>query len=343
MRVIQVGAGVHGLRWTRWLSDYPKTEIVGIVDVHDKALKEACKIAQCDPDICFSTLDEAIKNTNAEMLVCVTPPEFHKETIIKALKADLHVISEKPMADTFASCKAIVKAVGKTRKRCVISQNFRYRPPMYTIAELSQKGKIGEIGQVKVDFYLGFDFGGGFRHEMDYPVIVDMAIHHFDYMRYITGLEPVSVQGVAWNPKWSNYKGDCSSSLIFEMSNGAHILYNTSWGAKGQFSDWNGNWQIEGEKGTITYEKGNIRFYSSPRLYTVKNEQEISPKNMTREEQMFILDNFVRAATYGIVPECEVLDNIKSMAMVFAALKAVKTGKKVPVIDKAFTELLLNI
>ncbi|MBD3319861.1 MAG: hypothetical protein GF350_02070 [Chitinivibrionales bacterium] len=343
MRVIQVGAGVHGLRWTQWLTDFPKTEIVGLVDVSDEALTAARKIAKCGTDACFSTLDQAIKNTNAEMLVCVTPPEYHKATIIKALKAGLHVISEKPMADTISSCKAIVKTASETRRRCVISQNFRYRPAMYTIAELIHKGKIGEIGQIKVDFYLGFDFGGGFRHEMEYPVIVDMAIHHFDYMRYITGLEPVTVQGVAWNPKWSNYQGDCSSSLIFEMSNGARILYNASWGAKGQFSDWNGNWQIEGDKGTVTYENGHIRLYSVPKLYKVKTEKEIAPKKMTREEQMLVLDNFIRAVTYGIVPECEVFDNIKSMAMVFAALKAVKTGKKVPVIDKAFADLLSTL
>ena len=50
---------------------------------------------------------------------------------------------------------------------------------------------------------------------MPFPVIIDMSIHHFDLIRFVTGLEAVKVSGAAWNPPWSNYKGDCSTSVVF--------------------------------------------------------------------------------------------------------------------------------
>ena len=104
-------------------------------------------------------------------------------------------------------------------------------------------------------------------YSMDFPLLVDMSIHHFDLIRFVTGLDPERVQGVAWNPPWSNYAGDCSSTVVFEMSNGARVVYSGSWCAKGQFCNWDGNWQIECDKGTLVYSRDNITHHSVPTLY----------------------------------------------------------------------------
>ncbi len=331
MRFIQTGVGGFGKGWATRLSENPDVEIVGLVDLSDKALEAARDITGCDEAFCFHSLDEALSEIEADALVCVTPPEFHAECVIKAMKAGLDVITEKPMADTMENGLSMLRASKETGRTCVVSQNYRYQLHTWTMAELVRQGRIGSVGQAKLDFYLGNDFGGGFRHEMDYPLLIDMSIHHFDLIRFITGLNPVSVRGEAWNPRWSNYRGDASCSVVFEMEEGVRVLYNGSWCAKGQYSSWAGNWLVEGDKGSLQYRDDTITVRDIPELYKGSDPQTIPPKALQKDSQDFVLNDFIESIRNHTRPKTDVADNIYSIAMVFAAVEAVQTGKRVPI------------
>jgi len=340
MKFIHIGVGGFGQCWVRVLKENKDAEVVGLVDVNEEALRKTCEIGGYSNDICFRSLEDAIKSVKADAVVSSTPPAFHKHDVITAMKAGLDVISEKPMADSMASCKAMLKAAKETGRMYVVSQNYRYSAPMWTLANVVRSGKLGAIGQVKMDFFLGVNFGGGFRHEMPFPVIIDMSIHHFDLIRFVTGLDAVKVSGSAWNPPWSNYKGDCSSTALFEMNNGARVLYNASWCAKGSFCDWNANWQIECEKGTVTYRNGEIRVLHVPELYSLEKTEILQHTQPPLTAQHYVLDEFIRCVKTRKQPNTVAKDNIRSVAMVFAAVKAMETGRKVDVLDSQTLALL---
>ncbi len=340
MRFIQVGVGGFGRGWVQRLTESRQARIVGLVDVDPEALERARAIGNYRADICFDSLDRALRQIETDAVVCVTPPEHHSRVVIKAMKAGLDVITEKPMADTLQNCTATLRASRDTGRTCVVSQNYRYKPETWTLANLVRSGRIGEIGQAKIDFYMGHDFGGGFRHDIDHPLLVDMSIHHFDLIRFVTGLDPVSVRGEAWNPPWSNYRGDCSSSVVFEMSNGSRVVYNASWCAKGQFCNWDGNWQIEGSKGTIKYANGEVTLHTARDLYAVTKSAAVQLKGPRKTSQEFVLSDFIRCVKRGERPKTDVFDNIHSVAMVFAAVKAVDSGRRVPVLDSRLKQLL---
>jgi len=342
MRFIQAGVGGFGKGWVKRLTDHEDVEVVGLADVSRDALAAAREIGQYKNDICFPTVDAALKNVEADALVCVTPPEYHAECVVRAMEAGLNVITEKPMADSMANCMSMLKTARETGRTCVVSQNYRYADSTWTLANLIEAGRVGDIGQVKIDFYMGVDFGGGFRHEMDYPVVVDMSIHHFDLIRFITKLDPVAVRGEAWNPPWSNYKGNCSSSLVFEMANGARIVYNACWCAKGQFSDWNGNWLIEGNTGSLKYESNSIELRRVPELYKVEQTEPVELEAPDKGGQDYVLDDFMSSVKAGTRPKTDAFDNIYSVAMVFAAVKAFETGERVAVLDDSVRKLIGN-
>jgi predicted dehydrogenase len=223
VRFIQVGVGGFGGSWCNTLAKERRAKVVAMVDVSEEALRVQCAKHGYDESICYSSLETALKSVEADALVCVTPPAMHREHVVAGLRAGLNVISEKPMAESMTDCKAMLREARKTGQTYAVSQNYRYSRDTYTMAQMIQKGVIGEIGQVKIDFYKGIQCGG-FRAEMDFPLLVDMSIHHFDLIRYLTGQNPVSVKGEAWNPSWSHFAGDASSSILFEMSNGARVV-----------------------------------------------------------------------------------------------------------------------
>lgn len=340
MRFIHVGVGGFGENWVRILKGHPEVQVVALVDVREAALEKARTLGGYSKDICYPSLSEALKHVQADVVMSSTPPAYHQQDVVTAMQAGLDVISEKPMADSLAACKTMLETAIATGRTYVVSQNYRYSPAMWTLAQTVQSGQLGAIGQVKLDFYMGVDFGGGFRHEMPYPVIIDMSIHHFDLIRFVTGLDAVKVSGSAWNPPWSNYKGDCSSTALFEMNNGARVLYNASWCAKGGFSDWNANWQIECEKGTVTYQNGEIRVLHVPQLYKLERTEILQHLPLKLTAQNYVLDEFITCKKAGTQPRTQVRDNIRSVAMVFAAVQAMETGHKVEVLDAATRKLL---
>jgi predicted dehydrogenase len=331
MRFIQVGVGGFGQVWANCLAGNPEAEVVGLVDINDAVLASTCEKHGYASDICYHDLKTAIRQTGADAVVSATPPARHKTDVVTALRAGLHVISEKPMADSMANCKAMLTAAREAGKLYVVSQNYRYQPNTWTMAEIIRSGKLGRIGQIKIDFFKGVDFGGGFRHSMEYPVIVDMSIHHFDLLRFITGLDALTVAGASWNPYWSNYQGDCSSTALFTLTDGVKALYNASWCAKGDYCSWDGNWQIECEQGTLILENGALKIRWIKGLYATDHEEVVEPVAPPLCGQPYVLDEFIRCVKAGGRPRTVVEDNIKSVAMVFATVKAMQSGKVVPV------------
>jgi len=338
MKVIQAGVGGFGKQWVKTLAADRAVKVVGLVDLKEDALEAACALGGHTKDICFGSLKEALGKVAADAVVCVTPPEHHRRVVVEALRTGLDAISEKPMAGTMADCKAMLRTARETGRTYAVSQNYRYMPAMWTVADLIRRGRIGEVGQVTIDFFKGVRFGG-FRSRMDYPLLIDMSIHHFDLIRFLTGLDPLSVHGVSWNPAWSHYAGDASSSVLFEMANGARVIYNGSWCAKGDYCDWAGNWRIEGSKGTILYRNGNLRLVKAA-LYKQDTDEPVAVKDRPRTPQASVLHDFMRARRNGRPAQTDVADNIKSVAMVFAAVQAVKSGRRVPVLDKGLRTLL---
>lgn len=252
MKVIQVGVGGFGRHWLRLLSEFPGVELVGLVDIADENLEEAAGVSGVPLDLCFDVLEKALIETTADALICVSPPDYHRAHVTAAMSAGLDVICEKPVAIDMDDALVIARCARETGRLMVVSQNYRYRPLTWTMRRLAADGEIGKIGQISLDFFKGWYFTSkDFRRTMAQPLLADMGIHHFDLLRFVTGLEAVSVRGESWNPPWSKNSGDTSASLTFILDNGARFIYSASWCAQGDFTDWNGIQEKEND------DKGN--------------------------------------------------------------------------------------
>ena len=341
VRVIHIGVGGYGRRWSQALAATDRVEVVALVDPVDESLAGACKAHGYESAICYATLEAALDRVEADMVLCVSPPQFHREHVTGAVSAGLDVLCEKPMATELDDCLAILEAARDSGRTVAISQQYRYRPETQTLAELVRQGAVGEIGQVKLDFYKGWHFEEtDFRRTMPFPILVDLAIHHFDLLRFITGLEGVSARGESWNPSWSENLGDSSAALTFALSNDSRLVYSASWCAQGDFTGWNGEWLIEGDKGSILYRNDEIVLNHAAGRYSVDKSERVTPRPMKRQEQEYLLEHFIDSVRDGARPETDVSDNIRSIAMVFAAVKAVQSGQRALVLEPEIEALL---
>jgi predicted dehydrogenase len=228
----------------------------------------------------------------------------------------------------------MVQAARKAGRIYAVMQNRRCIPSVVSLVNLLRQGAIGDITTANVDFYIGAHFGG-FRDAMDHPLLLDMAIHTFDQARQITGADPVAVYCKEFNPKGSWYKGDASAACIFEMTGGVIFNYRGSWCSEGFHTPWAGSWRIVGTRGTALWAEDEPRAQvvaeDAPKFHKPLREVKGEPVELKATGHAGIIAEFLEAVRAGGAPQTQCEDNIKSLAMVFAAIKSARLGRRIKV------------
>lgn len=325
-----VGAGGMGRAWGRNLKECEQTEIVGWVDIRPDAAAQAADELQLASLHTGVDLGRALAETKPDFVVDVTVPEAHRDVTVQALAAGLPVLGEKPMAHSMEAAREMVAASEQANRLYMVSQSRRYDARIHAYRKLIAES-VGPLGILNSDFYIGAHFGG-FRDEMDSPLILDMAIHTFDAARYLSAADAVAVYCDEFNPPWSWYRGDVCATAIFEMTDGLRYTYRGSWCAEGLPTSWEADWRAVGPQGTATWDG-----HGAPVAGVVTEAGGFHAKTETRTAEaaqdvpggiVGSLRDFLRALETGAAPMGECHDNIKSLAMVFGAIESAKTGRR---------------
>src|SRR4051794_20289424 len=106
LRLIQCGVGGMGKAWrdnaTSASEDF---DVVAIVDINPVVLEEAGEQLNVPADHRFSDLRPALDSTEADAVLTVTPPAIHVEHAKLAFERGLHVLTEKPIADSLDNAR----------------------------------------------------------------------------------------------------------------------------------------------------------------------------------------------------------------------------------------------
>lgn len=333
-RALLVGAGGMGQTWARNLVAHAdRVQLAGWVDVLDGRAAEAAERNGVSAVWTGTDLEKAIAELRPDFVVDVTIPEAHHDVTLAALAHGIPVIGEKPMAHSMEAARAMVAASEKAGTLYMVSQSRRYDARIEAYRRLIDR-TTGKLGILNADFYIGAHFGG-FRDEMESVLLLDMAIHTFDQARFLSGTDPVAVYAEEFNPAWSWYQGAASATCLFEMTDGVRFTYRGSWCAEGLHTSWESEWRAVGEKGTALWDghenvraevvAGDDGFHRPVARHTEPIAEGV-PSGIAGS-----LRDFLHALDSGAAPMGECHDNIKSLAMVFAAIESARTGRRVPV------------
>lgn len=332
LKAVVVGVGGISDAWLPHLIS-EGIEIAGLVDLDPVRAGEKAKkynlACELSPD-----LRTTLRRVKPDFVVDLTIPDAHCQVTCTALRAGCHVIGEKPMAASLAQARRMVKTAEASSRLYMVSQSRRYDKRHEALRRYLASGEVGHLTTLVCNFFMGCHFGG-FRDTMPSPLILDMAIHHFDLARMLSGADPVAVYAKEFNPAGSWYQGDVSASCVFEMTNGLVFTYCGSWCAEGAHTSWHGDWRFLGSKGSVSYEHdqvpqgavvtGDTGFKRPERTFTVPDVA------VPGDGQHGALKEFLSAIQGGPTPQGECRDNIKSLAMVFAAMASARQGRRLAV------------
>lgn len=147
--IIRVGTGGHG---TAWCHQYlpPNvadglSEVVAAVDVD--AHENATDDLGLDSENCYPNVEAAFaEHPEADFCsVVVPPPWIHEEIVDAALEYDLHVLSEKPIADTLEASVRIANKVQQAWKKMGMTMSHRFNRDKTTFREELRRDRNGQL------------------------------------------------------------------------------------------------------------------------------------------------------------------------------------------------------
>ena len=337
IKIIQVGAGAMGRLWLDVLAGSVDVELVGLVDIDLSAAQRSAAGAGLPNVALARSLPELLDLVAADAVLNVTVPEAHAEVSITALLHGLAVLCEKPLADTLAAALSMIAAAEVGGRLLMVSQSRRYWRNLDALR--GQIPRLGRLGLVQCSFFKAPHFGG-FREEMAYPLLKDMAIHQFDLARDLIGSEPAAVYCESFNPSGSWYAGDAAANVAVDFADGTRFVFTGSWCSPGLETSWNGSWRISAAGGTALWD-GDY----APVAQTADGEQIPAEPGTEPEQIAGSLAEFVTALRTGAAPSGEAHSNVMSLAMVEGAIMSAQTRRRVvlgDLLDDAYRQALAS-
>lgn len=147
---IRIGViGLGRIGWSRHIPLIKKSRDFELAAVSDTSLdrcKEATEKYGC---AAFLTQDEMIANSTLDAIVIATPTHLHKSMAIKAFKANLDVLLEKPMALDLKEARLISTSAKKHQRILTVYQPHRLKAYHQTLKKIIASGKLGEIYHIR--------------------------------------------------------------------------------------------------------------------------------------------------------------------------------------------------
>ncbi|MDF2501979.1 MAG: Gfo/Idh/MocA family oxidoreductase [Anaerosporomusa subterranea] len=154
----------------------------------------------------YSDADSLIADPDVDAVYVATPPAFHKDYAIAAARAGKPVYVEKPMALTFADCKAMLNVFQSKQIPLFVAYYRRAMPRFLKVKELLDGNAIGAVRFVQVSQYARpseKDLAKALSWRVDPQIagggyFYDMGSHTIDFLDFLFG--PIAkAQGYASN------------------------------------------------------------------------------------------------------------------------------------------------
>ncbi len=339
LRYILVGTGGWGASWCAQflprLRELNKAVCVAAVDRRPEAHVNAVHGLGVPAEHCYVEAEQAFARHEADFAVVVVPPAFHESVVDLALARKLHILSEKPIADSMAASCRIYHKVKAAGVKMAVTMSHRFDQDKQSLQAAIQGGQYGRLNYLVHRFTHNcrtFGSWGDFRHRIPDPLLIEGTVHHFDILRGLSGADCAVVYARSWNPPWGEYAGDSTALITLEMTNGVRCFYE---GAKANASSMNG-WTLdyiraECEQGTLELDRRWLRVLRGG-AWEKPLAQDLPLLKQSAWMNPWLAEQFVdwvagRRADHPTTLD----DNMQCTALLFAAIESARRGQPVDV------------
>jgi predicted dehydrogenase len=164
--------------------------------------------------------DAIFADPEIDAVVVVTPVSTHFDLAMRALKADKHVLLEKPFTETSTQGRQLLDEAEKRGLVIMVDHTFVYTGAVRKIKQMVESGELGDVyyyDSVRVNL-------GLFQHDVN--VVWDLAVHDLSILEYIYPEKPVAVSATGTAHVPGSPEDVAYLTLFYENQMISHIHVN---------------------------------------------------------------------------------------------------------------------
>ena len=182
----------------------------------------------------YTSVEALLDDGEINAVYVATPPDVHAEQVAMAARRGLHVLCEKPMAQTVAECEAMIDVCREHGVQLIVAYYRRFFPVVMKMKALLDEGRIGQLVRARAElagFYVPRPdgerawltekgtAGGGF--------MTDAGTHRLDLFAHFLG-DVQEVSAFA-DTQTFDFSVDDAASVIMRFEGGVHASGLFNW------------------------------------------------------------------------------------------------------------------
>jgi predicted dehydrogenase len=214
LRVGVIGVGVMGSNHARVLAGLQGAELAGVADPDRRQAEFVARTLGCTA----VTDVGALLDLDVDAVTIAAPTHLHHDIALACISRGVHVMVEKPIASSVEEGRDIIEAARRAGVTLMVGHVERFNPAVETIKEALRNEDILSIAITRV---------GPFPPRMsNVGVVIDLAVHDIDLIRWFTDSEIVEVQ-----PQLSSAVAEREDIALLQFRTASGVLahINTNW------------------------------------------------------------------------------------------------------------------
>lgn len=326
-----IGCGFFAANHLNAWAQVAGAEIVALCDRDPDRLAQAS--ASFGINRRYADAAEMLQQEALDFVDIATTVPTHRPLVELAAKAGVHMICQKPLANSMADAKAMVSAAADAQRVLMVHENFRWQSAIRQTATELRQGAIGTPFWGRVSFRSAHDVYAAqpYLATDERFIIQDLGIHIIDVARFLFGdIASLSATTRRVNPR---IRGEDVATMLLAHTGGVTSVVDCSYATRLPRENFPETLlEIDGADGTLRLDAGyrltvcgpgGVReLDASPPLLPWAER----PWHNIQESVFAIQQHFADCIGAGKEPETSGADNAKTLAAVYAAYASAGEG-----------------
>ena len=326
IRIGLVGAGGMAGVYAERIAELDGAEVAAVASPNSASAFVDEHVPSADA---YPNAEALCEDADLDAIAVLTPTHTHREVVEIAASHGLDVVCEKPIERTLSDALAIRDAVEEAGITFLTAHVVRFFPEYATAKERIDAGRIGEPGVARTRRAFGYEGARGWFDDQARSggVLLDLAIHDFDYLRWVLGdVERVFARHNEWS---RDGRSEVSLTLLrFESGAVGHV---EGWWIEVPSVPFRTAFEFSGDEGSIEYDNDEVRpiaTYAMDEAHAPRDPVGDDPP-LVRDGYYRQLEHFVDCVAGDAEPAVPVDEGIASLRVSLAAIESAERGEPV--------------
>lgn len=219
LKAAVIGVGSMGRHHARVYTEIDDVALVGVADAN---LATAQSIAAKHGATAYGDYEKMLKREKPDLVTIAVPTRLHRDVAIKVMDAGADVLVEKPIAATVEEGQALIDHAKACKRHLTVGHIVRFNPAIQSLKDHLEAGELGQIFKIVCRRVGPFP-----TRVQDVGVVIDLAPHDLDVMRFISGAEPIRVYAETQQQVHTDHEDSLAALLRF--NNGITGMLEINW------------------------------------------------------------------------------------------------------------------